>query len=246
MRHTYEKIQLNANQLKIIAIIAMFFDHFAALFMNHDTMAGVVFRIPGRIVAPVMCFFIAEGYYYTSNRARYVFRLFLVALISHIPYIICFKYNFFQATSVVWGLMLGLIALIAIKTKNIHPILKMIILAVCCALSVTANWNYVAVLWIVGFGIYHNRFKYQMIAFSVIGVIFHIIPTFINFGFAHDGYPHWYQFGIFLAMPLLIMYNGKRGKKSKFVSGFFYVFYPAHLIFLFVLKETTLLLSSLV
>ncbi|MBO5523711.1 MAG: hypothetical protein J5986_08580 [Roseburia sp.] len=240
MRNNVQKIQLNANQLKMIAIIAMLFDHFMALFADHGTMTGIVFRIPGRIVAPIMCFFIAEGYYYTSNRGKYVLRLFLFALISHIPYVLCFRYNFFQATSVIWGLMLGLIALTAVKEKRLHPVVKIMILGICCALAVTANWNYVAVLWIVGFGIYHNRFKQQMIAFSIIGIVFHIIPTFINFGWAHEGYPHWYQFGIFLAIPLLALYNGKRGKKSKAVSWFFYIFYPMHLIILFILKEITL------
>lgn len=36
--------------------------------------------------------------------------------------------------------------------------------------------------------------------------------------------------------PLLILYNGKRGKKSKFMTRFFYVFYPLHLLFIYVLR----------
>ena len=56
MRNNVQKIQLNANQLKMIAIIAMLFDHFMALFADHGTMTGIVFRIPGRIVAPIMFF----------------------------------------------------------------------------------------------------------------------------------------------------------------------------------------------
>lgn len=217
--------------------MAMLFDHSMALFMSHDTVIGMMLRIPGRIVAPVMCYFIAEGYHYTSNRINYICRLLLFAAISHIPYVLCFNYKFFQATSVIWGLALGLISLTVIKGKKFHLFFKIFVLVLCCGLSITANWNYVAVLWIVGFGLYHNRFKQQVIIFSIIGIFLHIIPTFLNFGFTHEGYPHWYQFTIFLSIPLLGMYNGTRGKKTKAVTWFFYIFYPAHLLLLFVLRE---------
>lgn len=235
---THTKYALNANTLKLIAALAMFFDHFAAVFFPHDTLWGVLLRIPGRISAPIMCCMIAEGYHHTSNLKRYITRLLICAVISHIPYNLCFNYSFFQATSVVWGLALGLIALAIVKHEDWNILLRIFGLGVCCLLSITANWNYIAVLWIVAFGVFYGNFRGQMISFSVIGIFLLILPSVTNLGFIDYSSPgwNWYQLGIFLAIPFLILYNGKRGKKSKFMTRFFYVFYPLHLLFIYVLR----------
>ena len=238
---TESRISLTANKLKIIGIVAMFIDHFVAVFISHDTLIGLMLRMPGRIAAPIFCYFIAEGYHYTSNRGRYIKRLIIFALISHIPYNLAFGYTFFQTTSVIWGLAMGLVALTAIKNDKLHIAVKILVLAVCCLLSITANWNYIAVLWIVVFGIQHGNFKLQILGFFAVSILFHLIPTYINFGPMHEGYPHWYQLGVFFAVPLLAVYNGQIGKKSKIMSWAFYVFYPAHLILLFLLDRFTAL-----
>jgi uncharacterized membrane protein len=239
------RISLNSNALKIIAIVAMFFDHFLAVFMSHDTVIGLMLRLPGTIAAPTFCYFVAEGYHYTSNKSKYIKRVLIFALISHLPYNIYFGYTFFEATSVIWGLAMGLIALTAIKSEKLNIVAKLLILVVCCILATTANWNYIAVLWIVVFGLYQGDFKRQMIGFSIVAILFHLIPTYLRFGPIHEGFPHWYQVGVFLAIPLLATYNGKRGKKSKIMSWSFYVFYPAHLILLFLLDRFTSLSTLL-
>ncbi len=231
---------LTSNHLKIIAIAAMFFDHFVAMFVNHNTEIGMILRVIGRVVAPIICFMIAEGFHKTSNVNRYILRLFIFALISHLPYNLAFGLTFFQATSVMWGLALGLLALKVVKMESVHIVFKLGVVAMCCLLSITANWNYISVLWIVGFGVFYGDLKKQIIAFCVVAVIAHIVPTFMNFGFTHEGYPHWYQFGVFLAIPLLWMYNGQRGKDVLRMGKYgFYIFYPAHLIFLYLLSILT-------
>ena len=81
---------LNSNALKIVAIIAMTIDHLAWLiFPSYDTsFLPVLMHIIGRITCPIMCFFIAEGYYHTKNLKKYILRLFIFALISHVPYML--------------------------------------------------------------------------------------------------------------------------------------------------------------
>ena len=230
---------LTANKLKIIAVAVMFFDHFVSVFLAHNTLISLMFRFSGRIAAPVFCFFIAQGFYYTSNLKKYILRLFVFAVVSHLPYNICFGLSFFQATSVIWPLFMGLIALASIKNEKINLPSKLAILALACALSYRANWNFVAVLWVVMFGLFHGNFKRQIIGFCIIGIVFHLIPAFIRFGFFHNVFPQWFQLGIFLAIPLLAMYNNKLGKKSRFMTWLFYVFYPAHLILLYLLNQFT-------
>jgi len=232
---------LTSNQLKIIAMAAMFFDHFFAVFSSRNTIVGMFLRVPGRIVAPSMCFIIAESYYYTSDRKKYIFRLIILAVISHIPYNICFGYTLSptHATSVIWALAMGLIGLTVLQSKNIHIVIKPIIMWVCCVAAITANWNYVAVLWIMGFGLFRGNIKHQIASFSVIGVLFHLLPAFYRSFFNPAILTHWFQLGIFLAIPLLLLYNGKLGKKSKALSLSFYVFYPAHLILIYLLNTLT-------
>lgn len=229
--------KLNAYELKIIAISTMFFDHAVAISLSHNSLLGMALRLPGRIVAPVMCYLIAEGYHKTSNQGKYAKRLLLFSLISHIPYNLLFSFDFFEATSVMWELFLGLLSLIIAQSKKYPITLKVCSILFCCALSIPANWNFVTVLWIVFFGIFHGNNKKQMISFISVGVFAHIVPTFINFGFMHNDIPHWYQLGIFLAIPLIGLYSGERGRTSKIMKFGFYIFYPAHLVLLFLVEN---------
>jgi len=217
----------------------MFIDHFATVFLPHNNVVGLILRTLGRTVAPIMCFFIVQGYYSTSNLKKYITRLLIFAAISHLPYNLAFGYTFFQATSVIWPLAMGLIALTAIKSNELHILVKLIVLGLCCIVSIRANWNFVAVLWIVAFGLFQGNFLKQTIAFCIVGIVFHLALTFNRFGFFHEVFPQWHQLGIFLSIPLLAMYNGKLGKKSKAISWAFYLFYPAHLILLFLLNRFT-------
>lgn len=233
-RMRIRSVSLSANTLKVMAVLAMTFDHYVAVFLYHNTPAAMALRLPGRIAAPIMCYLIAEGYHHTSNVKRYIGRLLLFALISHVPYNLAFGYRFFQATSVMWPLALGLIALAAVDDPRLPVAAKPFVLGLCAVLAIPADWHYVAVLWIVNFGLYRGDFKKQMIGFAVIGIALHLIPTYLN---AHNGMVHWFQLGIFLAVPLLSLYNGERGRKSAALTWFFYVFYPLHLLLLYWLKR---------
>jgi TctA family transporter len=229
-----------ANKLKMIAIILMLLDHFVVIFIQEESVLHMVLRIPGRIVSPIICFLISEGYHYTSNRKNYIFRLFVLAVVSHIPFNIAFNHSLspLEATSVIWALVMGLVALTALKS-DIPVALKPLILVLCCIAAYTANWNFIAVLWIVAFGLFHGNFKRQMLAFCVVGIVCNLMPSYLRYIFSSGNYLHWYQLGIFLAVPFLALYSGKLGKKSKAMSYSFYVFYPMHLILLFILNHYT-------
>lgn len=222
---------LSSYTLKNLAIIAMFFDHIFAVFVPQDTLEGVVLRIAGRIAAPIMCYMIAEGYHYTSDLKKYTLRLFLFAVVSHFPYVWYFGLQWWQATSVIWGLALGLVALAAAKREDWSLPLRAAIVLACCLLAVPADWNYVAVLWILFFGLFRGQTEKQLFSFAVIGILFHIIPSIREIGWTQA-----YQLGIFLAVPLLLLYKGRQGKKSNLMKWGFYVFYPFHLVLLELVK----------
>ena len=84
--------KLNANHLKMIAIVAMTIDHIADIIYPSfpANPVAIVMHMIGRLTAPIMWFFIAEGFYKTRSLKKYFFRLLLFAVISH----------FFQVTGV--------------------------------------------------------------------------------------------------------------------------------------------------
>ena len=101
---------LTGATLKTICIIAMLVDHIAgslilrwsaeggdmqSLFMSLPALLGGdmsyddlyrLFKTIGRIVFPIFCFFLVEGFYYTKSRVKYASRLFMFALISELPF----------------------------------------------------------------------------------------------------------------------------------------------------------------
>ena len=230
-----KKFTMTSNKLKIIAVSAMLFDHFIGGFVPISDIYSIILRIPGRIAAPIMCFMISEGYKHTHDVKKYILRLFVFSLISHIPYNLYFGLGFFQTTSVMWGLFLGLLALTVIKSDKYNVIIKSGVLLLCCFLSIRANWNYLAVLWIVAFGVFSGNFKKQALSLIIIGLI-QIIPIYIGIGPVTENCPHFYRFGIYLALPLLYLYRGEKGRSSVLLSKFFYYFYPVHLVVLYVIK----------
>lgn len=80
------KKSLSRDAIKYIAVFAMLLDHIAWTFLPFGTAVSQVFHSFGRITAPVMCFFISEGYVYTKSKKKYMLRLFVFALISQIPW----------------------------------------------------------------------------------------------------------------------------------------------------------------
>ena len=95
------KKHLNGNQLKLIAIIAMTIDHLTWAFFPGFQQVWWVFalHIIGRLTAPIMWFFIAEGCFYTHDKRRYLTRLLIFAVISHFAYDFAFGIPFFDLSA---------------------------------------------------------------------------------------------------------------------------------------------------
>lgn len=233
---------LNSNQLKLIAIIAMTVDHIAwAMFDGYpSTLLPLVMHIIGRLTCPIMCYFIAEGYHYTRNINKYTFRLFAFAFVSHFAYIfasndfvdfrsfIPFYYgNFLNQTSVMWSLAWGLVMLRIADSKNIKSIYKVLLVILICIITLPSDWSCIAALCIMAIGTNRGDFRKQMS-----WMIFYVALYSLVYFFAIDKVYGVLQMGVVLSIPVIAMYNGKRGKNpkiNKFMKWFFYIFYPVHL-----------------
>lgn len=197
-------------------------------------------HIIGRLTCPIMCYFIAEGYHYTRNINKYTFRLFAFAFVSHFAYIfasndfvdfksfIPFYYgNFLNQTSVMWSLAWGLVMLRIADSKRIKSIYKVLLVILICIITLSSDWSCIAALCIMAIGTNRGDFRKQMS-----WMIFYVALYSLVYFFAIDKAYGILQMGVVLSIPVIAMYNGKRGKNpkiNKFMKWFFYIFYPVHL-----------------
>ncbi len=232
---------LTANALKLIAIIAMTVDHSTWTFLpGYRTDAVVLLlHIMGRLTAPIMMYFVVEGYYHTRNVKKYILRMFGFALVAHVPYVLMvggsvipFQDSVFDQTSVMWTLALGLLALAAVKSESpkLRPWHKCVIVGVCLTAAFCANWSTPAAASILFMGLYRGDFKKQMLWMSLfIGMYAVIYAAVIDVVYGI------LQMAVVLSFPLLHRYNGQRGG-WRGMKWFFYAYYPAHMAVLGIVK----------
>ncbi len=97
---------------------------------------------------------------------------------------------------------------------------------------INADWNFVTVFWDFGFGLFRGDFKKTNVQLS--DYRYHL-PLYIrSAGLRNRSF--LYQLGIVLAIPVLALYHGRKGRGNTLLKWGFYLFYPGHLLLLELLK----------
>lgn len=65
--------------------------------------------------------------------------------------------------------------------------------------------------------------------------IFAVVETAISIPYMISNGETW-QLGVFLVIPLLLLYNGEKGSGKAIHKWVFYIFYPLHLFILGLIK----------
>ena len=234
------------SQLKMIAIIAMFIDHLAWAFVPTASLQGQIMHAIGRLTFPIMAFFIAEGFYKTSNLKKYFLRLLSFALITHFP----FQYFYygriplfsqqtgdtlvtFATTSIMYTLLLGLTVLIIWKKTAMNDGVKLILTVLLLFLAIPGDYAYFGVLLVMAFGFnYPNRPSQLLFGALVISVL--ALPMI----FSGSG-TSLFMAATYLPLYLIQRYNGELGKARQY-KWFFYWFYPVHLVLIALAKVVIL------
>ena len=224
---------ISSNFLKIIACILMVIDHAAVIFIGE---APSLWRGIGRLSFPIFAFMIAEGAIRSKNRLKYVLRLLVFAVISEIPYDWGFKGVFleWENQNVYFTLTLGLISVIILKelTKRHLGILAVISTLILGfgAFFIKSDYGFMGVVVITLMGVFNMTkasSKYIGYALSALLTTIAFVPP-LTIGFIPSQF-----YAVFSAIPISL-YNGKRGKKiNKYI---FYIFYPAHILILALIK----------
>jgi hypothetical protein len=231
---------LSGNALKIIAIAAMTIDHITWLIYPGYSVEPlpIVLHVIGRITAPLMMFFISEGYHYTRNRKKYLLRLLIFAVISHVPYTMFSSFDFIPGiptTSVIWPFAMGVLALMIDQgdiLPNAQRWQRRALTGLALVLALPSDWSMPAAIAILLMGRHRGSFKQQMADMGSLLAIYAVICGLVFspvYGLIH--------IGVVLPMLLLTFYNGTRGTAGgRAMKWLFYIYYPAHLLILGVIK----------
>lgn len=210
---------LNGFTLKWIAIITMLIDHIGAVL--YPELPG--FRIIGRLAFPIFVFLIVEGFYHTSNLRRYELRLLLFALISEVPFDLAFygKIFYWQHQNVFFTLLIGMVLMEILSKERERPAVRTLscLAAMFLAVLLHTDYNAGGIIFILIFYIFREYRVWKIIAFSAANLLCYGVGSL--------------QAAAVFAMVPVALYNGKKGASMKY---FFYVFYPVHLLILYLIK----------
>lgn len=209
---------LTGNQLKIIAMIAMTCDHIGLQLLPQWGFL----RIIGRLALPIYAYMIAEGCRYTRDRKKYLLRMAGLGALCQLVYFFAMG-SLYMCILVTFSLSICLI-----RVWDSPKIRK-------SAFPVTLAVFFLCVVLpdlLPGFEI----------DYGISGVL---LPVLIYFGkpkhlylavgcgllaLSHGGIQWWG----FAAIPLLMLYNGKKGTHN--IGKLFYWYYPVHLVVIYLLS----------
>lgn len=227
--------KLTASTIKWFAIVCMLADHIGWGFFPVLSPIGVVLHILGRITAPCMCFFIAEGYMHTRNIKNYLLRLGIFAIIPWPCYTFFAKGQItfsFGSLGMIWSLFFSLLVVCALDRIKQQG-LKILAVVGCMAATLLGDWPIFSVIYTLIFWNRRGNFPKLAAEFSIASVFMALSALFTTT-------PRFFfvQMCVLLALIPLFYYNGQRGGESHpaLNKWFFYIFYPAHLFLLGFLK----------
>ena len=230
-----KKTALSGSTLKIMALAIMLIDHVGAVIVQrtmwmpgfeHDFWNSLYLplRYVGRLAFPIFCFLLVEGYVHTSDVKKYMRRMLLFAVSSEIPFNLAITGKLIDLNyqNVFLELAFGIGAMFCLELVENN--LNNYFLQVISRLGVIAVFAIAAESFNFDYGLYGIISIVALYAFRQ-NKIMQLLAGAISF--CWEPVAPW-------AFLMIAFYNGKRGRKLKYI---FYAFYPAHLLILYVIAR---------
>lgn len=234
------KFGITSSALHILAMAFMLCDHMWAKVIPGNEWLTCV----GRLAFPIFAFMITEGYFYTGNTGRYIKRLFILAILSEIPFNLMYTstivYPFHQ--NVVWTLLTGLILVHLCETvaeKRGKKLLWCVTVVFSCLAGgifgylIMSDYYGAGILTVMVFYIFRGR-KWWCLAGQILGLLYinaemlggRFYPVEL-FGYSFEIVRQ--SFALF-SLVFIWLYNGEKGYNAKWFKYFCYAFYPLHML----------------
>ena len=230
------KSGLSQEGLKLIACISMLIDHFGVSIvrqLNTPWMIDLYYvcRIIGRFAFPIYCFLLVEGMRHTRNPGKYILRLAIGILLAELPFDLLFEGGFtWDYQSVMVTLTLGAMMLLCMQ-KTDKKWLKILLAVPFAILARLAKCDYGSggIVMIAVFALF-DRLAIQTVALWLVNR--ELLPTAAVRIF---GLVIRIQLLALLAQIPIGLYNGRKRSHSKALQWGFYLFYPLHLLILWMI-----------
>ena len=213
----------------------------------------------GRLAFPIFCFLIVEGFLYTRDRWKYLARLLIFAAVSQIPFcLLVFPNSEKRHADTIFTLAAGYMLIWIVETvakycrvdKYLpaphrrseneerpvlhlpgpadHEAVRLILALIPC--SAAAYWICKTAKW---FGCDYSYGG--VICILILYLLYKLREISILVSWAWLTHYNENELLAVTGFWLIWCYNGKRGKQNKY---FFYLFYPGHLILLYLIRKS--------
>lgn len=210
---------LTGNALKLLAALFMTIDHIGVVLFPRV----LILRIIGRLALPIFAYMIAEGCKYTRNKKKYFGMIFILATLCQIVY---FFVDGTLYLSILYTFSLSILTVYAMqnmKNQGTTASCLLFLLTISAVwvlnLMFTIDYGFWGCMLPVFAAAFHGTKKGRLpVSVGMLGI--GLVLLSLDLGDS-------IQILSLAALPLLLCYNGRRGKWN--LKYFFYIFYPVHL-----------------
>lgn len=203
---------MSRNAIKIIACLLMAVNHYASFLVSIGPLRDFLVNA-GYFTAPVMCYFLVEGYGYTRSKRNYALRLLVFAFLSQYQYSLLFG----NILNMLFSLFFCF-CLLYVNESGWAVWIKCLLSIALVAVSFVCDWSVLAPLMVFLFLSSGKDKRKLAVSYLTISLLMAIE-----------------QENLLSALPVLaagiaviLLYNGKEGRRG--LKWFFYLFYPLHLL----------------
>lgn len=221
-------------------MLAMTLDHVAWLWLDVQTLLSEWLHFIGRLVAPLMVYFLVVGFRHTANFGAYAFRLLAFAVISQLPYALYGasvsavqggypRDDWSVVSALIWQDVLSgqgnvlftlFFALCALYVRHdaLAWWLRALGVGILAWAAQFADYGAALVAQALVFDYFYGKTqanKRKMLAAFVLGApIFYVL----TYGFVRTAGVGFMHFGVLLVVPLIYAFDGQKHRRHAQIS----------------------------
>lgn len=207
--------------LEWIAMFSMLIDHIGYTFFPYE----FTWRVIGRLAFPLYTYLLVRGLVFTKNKNRYLLRLFYLALLSQVPFMLLFEV---ESLNVIFTLFLfGSSIVIFEKTSSPFRLLCLLI----AGIGIFLIDDY------IDYGFYGYILFLIYYFFKEKAIILLVSHLSLDILYNWNYFESWYSIQSFSIFSSLIILSKVESFNIKTPRVFYRAFYPLHLLILYFISK---------